>query len=344
MPATNRFLYGTSKNITKTFTYIDWSGLCELVKKPVELEGRTVEKAKNTLPVIAANDATDKTKETVLQHDNFTMLRLDLDDTELSLNGVADKLTKLGFNSFIIHTSASHLHDGKGNRFRVFIQIASSVTYDTWATLETYLSFLFGADDCASRPQQIMFAPLETESYDYKLKVGDAFDVMGSELQDKAKIFKSEQEAKLAEVQNEPVKPAYKPKLVGKQVSIIDAVNSAYDWPSLLYSFGYKQQGKAWLPPESTSKAAGAYILISNSDGKERYFSHHESDPCATGRSIDKFDFLCIRVYSCDEFEAIKEISKASFPDIDKHNKREYAVSIHNTKVSNMLERIGGEV
>ena len=342
MKNANKFLYGTSKNITKTFTYIDWDDLAVLVKNPIKLEGRTIEEAKKSLPVIAATDAPNKTKETILHHNNFTMLRMDLDDTELSLNGISENLIELGFKSFIIHTSARHLHEGKGNRFRVFLQIDSSLTYDVWSMVETYLSFRFSADDCANRPQQIMYAPLETESYDYRIRNGEAFNVVDSNILTDAKALRAKQDAELMTAQEAPVNPQYKPKLVGKQVSIIDAVNAAYDWPSLLNSFGYKQQGKAWLPPESTSKAAGAYILISRTDGKARYFSHHDNDPCATGRSIDKFDFITIRVYSGDSFNAVKEISKASFPDLDKHNKREYAVNIHNLKALNMLEKAGG--
>lgn len=332
--APNKFLYAKSTKITKAFDYIDWNDLCDLVKNPVELEGRTIEEAKKALPVIAANDAPDKQKATVLQHDNFTMLRLDLDDTELGINGVTDKLKGLELESFIIHTSSSHLAKGKGNRYRVFIEIASSVTYEAWSTVETYLSLLFSADDCAARPQQIMYAPLDTESYDYRITKGKAFEVEGSNLLEEAKKLKQQQDEQITKAEDKPVKPQYEPKLVGKQISIIDLVNGGYDWPDLLSSFGYKRQGKAWLPPEATSKQAGAYILRSHTDGKERYFSHHENDPCATGRSIDKFDFIALRVYGGSQFEALKGIAKDYFPDVHKHNQQEYFTAKHNDEVN----------
>ena len=329
-----KFLYAKSNRITSSFNYINWLELCELIRTPIELEGRTIEEAKKSLPVVAANDAPSKTKEVVLNHNNFTMLRLDLDDTKLELNGVSDELLNLGFNSFIIHTSANHLNESNGNRFRVFIEIASSCCFSEWASIETYLAYLFSADDCASRPNQIMYAPLKTTTYDYVVRAGEAFSVAGSELLLKADKLKAKQSEALEKVKCVPAKPQYKAKLIGKQVSIIDAVNAAYDWPSLLNSFGYKQQGKAWLPPESDSKAAGAYILTSHSDGKERYFSHHESDPCSGDRSIDKFDFITIREYSGDAFKAMQEIAKRYFPCIHKHNQEEYFTVKHNSNMA----------
>ncbi len=330
-----KFLTGKSHSVKSNFKYIDWLELTTKIDSPTNLGGVTPETAKSKSEIIAATDAIDKTKENVLAHDNFTMLRLDLDETDLDMDSIDDALNNMGITSYIIHTTASHQQNGNGNRYRVYIELAASLTYEIWATLETYLSYMFMADDCATRPQQIMYLPVryKGDSYQYHITQGDPLRVENSDLLQRANSFKQKQlSIKEAAINDKPVKPTHSENLVGRQVSIIDAINQSYDWENLLLLCGYKRQGNAYLPPESTSKAAGAYILTSNTDGKQRYFSHHENDPCATGKCLDIFDFLCIRNYGGDAKQALRIIAKAHFPKLDKHNKKEWAIEQQNAK------------
>ena len=305
--------------------------------------GVTPETAKSKSEIIAATDAIDKTKDNILAHDNFTMLRLDLDETKLDVDGLEDALINLGITSFIIHTTASHQQNDNGNRYRVYIELADSLSYSTWATLETYLSYVFMADDCATRPQQIMYLPVrfKGDNYQYHVAQGEPLKVEVSELLGLANAFKQEQLSNEEAARNDQsIKSTYNENLVGSQVSIIDAINQSYDWESLLMSYGYKRQGIAYLPPESTSKKAGAYILTSQADGKQRYYSHHESDPCATGKCLDITDFINIRSYCGDAKQAIRTIAEVHFPKLDKHNKKEWATKQRNSKTKALFAKV----
>ena len=339
------FLSAKSIKVSQGFNYLNWHELTLKVTSPSDLGTLPHTQAKAQSPVIAANDAPNKQKETVLAHDNFTLLRLDLDDTNLDIDSIADTLEGMGIKSYIIHTTASHQQDGKGNRYRVYIQIAESITYKVWALVESYLSHVFMADDCATRPQQIMYLPVrfDGDCYDYKIGKGKPLNVADSQILADALALEVEQTKQQEQaIKSAPIKPAYKQNLVGKQISIINLVNSGFTWESLLSHYGYKQQGKAYLPPEATSKTAGAYILTSHTDGKERYYSHHESDPCATGQCLDMFDFIVIREYGGDYKDALRHIAETQFKQIHKHNQQEYFTHLHNESVKSLFS--GGEV
>jgi len=324
-----KFLTGKSHSVKSNFKYIDWQELITKIESPKDLGGVTPETAKSKSEIIAATDAIDKTKANVLAHDNFTMLRLDLDETKLDLDGINDALNNMGIASFIIHTTASHQQNDNGNRYRVYIELAASVCYSTWAPFETYLSYVFIADDCATRPQQVMYLPdrYKGDSYRYHIADGEPLNVEGSKILASANAFEQEQlKDQETALSNMPAKLKFNENLVGNQVSIIDAINQSYDWDSLLLSYGCKRQGKAYLPPESTSKTAGSYILTSKIDGRGRYYSHHTSDPCASEHCIDKFDFICIRDFGGDRKRALKIIAETHFKDLDRHNKKEWAI------------------
>ncbi|MFC3096179.1 hypothetical protein DRW07_05275 [Alteromonas sediminis] len=333
-----KFLSAKSHKVTTNFSFIGWDDLVKVVENPPYLGAIDTKQAKAKSAIIAATDAPDKQKSTILEHNNFTLLRLDLDETPFDMEGVTDTLENMGISSFVVHTTASHKQRGNGNRFRVYIEIAESLTYKTWATLEAYLCYVFRADDCASRPQQIMYLPVTYDGshYEYHVSKGMPLKTNCSILMKRAIEFCKkqhiEQEKAIAGLSSHAIKPTIKESLVGKQVSIIDLFNSNYGWDELLTSFGYVKQNKAWLPPESTSKTAGAYILQSPTDGRERYYSHHESDPCATGKAIDQFDFITIREYGGDTKQALKEVALRHFPDVDRFNKKEWAINNHNQK------------
>lgn len=334
-----KFLQAKSHNVTADFTYINWHELKLKVKSPKSLGALTPKEAKAKSAVIAATDAPNKTKESILLHDSFTLLRLDLDDTNLELATIADMLESMCIESYIIHTTASHQQQATTNRYRVYIELAASITYKVWAAMESYLSYIFNADDCAKRPQQIMYLPvrLKDDSYQFKIAEGRALNVESSQLYKDAQQFEAEQSKELEQAISLPIKPAYQTELIGNQVSIIDAVNSAYSWHELLIQYGYKAQGKAYLPPESTSKQAGAYILTSHTDGKERYYSHHENDLCANGLCIDKFDFMVIRSYQGDYKRALKLVAETYFSELHKHNLKEYKIYKQNQRTQTLF-------
>ena len=340
------FLHAKSHNVTADFTYINWHELTLKIESPQNLGAITSKEAKAKSAVIAATDAPNKTKESILLHDNFTLLRLDLDDTNLELATIADMLESMCIESYIIHTTASHQQQATTNRYRVYIELAASITYGVWAAMESYLSYVFMADDCAKRPQQIMYLPvrLKDDSYQFKIAEGRALNVESSQLYKDAQQFEAEQNQELEKATSLPVKPSYQTQVIGKQVSIIDAVNSAYSWHELLIQYGYKAQGKAYLPPESTSKQAGVYILTSNTDGKERYYSHHDNDPCATGLCLDKFDFMVMRSYQCDYKRALKQIAETYFPELHKHNLKEYKINKQNQRSQTLFAGEGAKL
>jgi hypothetical protein len=309
---------------TSGFTFIGWAQLNQLVSNPPSIQAVNAQEAKKQSKAITASDCPSKRLEAMTDHDRFTLLRLDLDDTEHTFDSVQQVMNALGIGSYIIHTTASHKQDGKGSRYRVYIELAKALTLEEWRMVQTYLAYSLGADDCSNRPQQIMFLPVRFAGgeYQYHINDGSPLAVYGSQLFDEAIAFDVEQKRKAQLIEQEKanqVKPAYQEPLLSGQVSIIDVVNLGYTWPNLLIQYGYKRQGRAWLAPESTSKSAGVYLLTGQ-DGKERYYSHHSSDPCAVGQCIDKFDFLTIRAFGGDTYAALKELAQY-FPDHDSHNK-----------------------
>ena len=331
-----RFLHAKSHNVTARFSYLSWEELIDKIAKPPTYIGITPEQAKKKSEVIAATDASNKQKSTIIAHNNFTLLRLDLDETILEMETIHDVLQGMEIMSYVIHTTASHQYNNNGNRYRIYIQLANSICFTDWSLLETYLAYKFMADDCGSRPQQIMYLPcrLEGDNYMYKKSYGEPFNAENSKLLAQAIEFNTNQLKKLAQVKKDvtPNKSVnYHESIMGTQISIIDTVNKAYQWESLLLEYGYKKQGKAWLPPESASKQAGAYILVHK--GKERYYSHHQNDPCASNHCLDIFDFICIRNYNGDYSRAIKDIAQTHFKQIDNHNKKEYAIHMENKRI-----------
>jgi hypothetical protein len=322
-----KYLHIENMQQTRGFTFIGWAQLTQLVSHPQSIQAVNAQEAKKQSKAITASDCPSKRLEAMTDHDRFTLLRLDLDDTEHTLETVSDIMARLGIGSYIIHTTASHKQDGKGSRYRVYIELAQALTLEEWRIVQTYLAYSLAADDCSNRPQQIMFLPVRFAGgeYQYHINEGSPLTVYGSQLFDEAIAFDVEQKHKVLAIEQEKanqIKPAHQEPLLNGQASIIDAVNLGYSWPNLLTQYGYKRQGCAWLAPESTSKSAGVYLLTGQ-DGKERYYSHHSSDPCAIGKCIDKFDFLTIRTFGGDAYTALKALSK-NFPEHHAHNRRQY--------------------
>lgn len=322
-----KYLLINNMQQTSNFDLMDWKNLTLEVQNPPYIEADNAQEAKKLSKAITASDCPSKRLEAITEYNSFTLLRLDLDDTQHTIKSICDSLYELGISSYLIHTTASHQQDGKGNRYRVYIELVHAISLDEWRITQTYLAYSLGADDCSNRPQQIMFLPVRFAGDHYRghVNTGPVLNLYRSQLFIDAVQFDVDQKKRAQVLEQEKasqVKPAHKEQLVNGQVSIIDAVNQGYLWPDLLKQYGYKRQGRAWLAPESTSNSAGVYILTGY-DGKDRYYSHHTNDPCAVGKCIDKFDFLTIRGFSGDGHAALKALSK-HFPEHDAHNKRQY--------------------
>lgn len=320
-----QFLSGRNIKQTDKFTFMDWSALLEAVKNPPNFADCNPRIAKAKSRWITASDATSKQKEIILEHNRFTLLRVDVDDSLLELESIVDALTGTDLQSWVIHTTASHKLEGCGNRYRIYIELAEAVSFADWSLVSGYLAYVFGGDDCATRSQQVMFLPcrLNGDSYEYRISDGAPLNLAASEVLSDAKVWAEQQETAISAAQHEKcdtLQPQRAESLFDGQVSIIDLVNRGYEWPELLRHYAYKQHGRAWLAPESGSGVAGAYLLTSSTDGKQRLFSHHTNDPCATGRCLDKFDFLLVREYGNDWQKAIKELAE-QFPAACAHNR-----------------------
>ncbi len=333
------------KNLKKSniLKHINWEQLNSSIRQPAKINTNNSELAKRQSMAIVATDAPSKKLEDIKRHNRFTLLRLDLDDVEITQTEIINRLLALGLYSFAIHTTANHKQKHKGSRYRIYIELAHGITLDEWCLTQTYLAYSMEADDCSNRPQQVMYLPIrfDGDHYEYHINQGTPLHLRGSQLLDKAIAFDRAQKSQLEVLQQEKanhVKPPFKEMLINGQLSVIDAVNKSYEWDSLLRDYGYTRQRRAWLPPESTSKTAGAYLLA-GSDGKVRYYSHHASDPCAIGKCLDKFDFICIRSFNGDAIRAVRQMSSELFPEIDAHNKKLYVAHVQ----TNQLNSIKGE-
>ena len=323
-----------------TFCSVGWHKLQELAQNPHRGRAQSAAAAKKSSPLVAAHSGKTRSKaeaETSL----FGLLRADLDDAKgQTPETLADALHEQGLGSFIIYSTLSHQPDDP--RYRVLVELAEPVPFTTWADLQFAFADLLDSDPCVSRPAQFMILPTTIKStaehYHYLIGNDEAL-ATSSAFWLNAMEQAAQHQAAAAEVGQKFKQAAPKPfteKLVGKQVSIIDLVNRAYEWPELLGSYGYLRKGRnAWIAPESTSGMAGAHILTSSTDGKERIFSHHQSDP-AGNRLCDKFDLIAIRQFGGNHAQALAEIAKAHFPDAHAHNRREWAMAKRNEQIASV--------
>jgi len=90
--------------------------------------------------------------------------------------------------------------------------------------------------------------------------------------------------------------------------SVIDAYNNAYDIESALTQYGYRQQGKRWLSPHSSTGLAGVVIF----DGKA--WIHHASDPLCSdesGQLVGAFDLYRYYEHGGDIRKAVKAAAQS---------------------------------
>lgn len=337
----------SSLSETKNFHHIDWDALAAIAAEPRLSRAHTPEAAKKSSPLIAAHNGRSRTKADAEQA-MFALLRADLDDAKgKTVRTIAAALVKQGLETFIIHTTLSHTKELP--RYRVYVALEEAVPFSTWADLQFELASVLGSDSCVSRPSQFMVMPVVTKTteWGYRHKVSQ-----GVALRENSRFWRNAMErAKWELVKSTNASERYmtaKPtifneRLTGNQVSIIDLVNRSYEWPELLDWFGYSRTGaNSWICPESSSGTAGVHILTSKADGKQRIYSHHESDP-AGHRLCDKFDLICIRQFGGNYAQALAEIAREHFPEVHKHNRKEWVTVKRNKEIAAVVAELRQE-
>ncbi len=256
------YLFANRMNDTSNFRYIDWEGVKNTAQQPYSCK-------KLHTPIIGMHDAKAKTKMEVLKNDHMTLLWLDIDKNSYTLDEVSAAIKKLGIKSFIIYSTVSATPDQP--RWRVFIELASSLCCDKWINVQAWLVDLFDGDSCATGIQQIAFLPnIFSGYYEYFISDGPAFDPASLNLPEPVPV---------------PVPAAPQPRL-----SVVDSPIAAYNKNNavhdLLARYGFKQSGHKWIYPGSQSGLPGVKIL----DGK--YYSHHSNDPLSDSLAHDAFDLF----------------------------------------------------
>lgn len=99
--------------------------------------------------------------------------------------------------------------------------------------------------------------------------------------------------------------PTRQPTPPGQDGSVIDKYIAAHSLTDALTQYGYKQIGKRWLSPHSSTKLPGVILFP---DGASCWI-HHASDPlCSedTGRPVNAFDLFCYYDHGNDTSKAVK--------------------------------------
>ncbi|MBE3868099.1 hypothetical protein HJ160_02820 [Vibrio parahaemolyticus] len=142
---------------TKGFELIDWNQLVELIRNPPKIKATSALEAKKQSQAVTSSDCQSKRLEAITEHNNFTLLRLDIDEPQHTLETIRETLQGLNVSSYIIHTTASHRQAGKGNRYRIYLELADGVAHDDWLLAQIYLAYCFGADDCSIVRSKLCF-------------------------------------------------------------------------------------------------------------------------------------------------------------------------------------------
>jgi len=99
--------------------------------------------------------------------------------------------------------------------------------------------------------------------------------------------------------------PARKPSQQHQGDSVIDAYNKATSIEASLAQYGYKQQGKRWLSPHSSTGLPGIVVW----PHANKCFIHHASDPLCSdesGQPVGPFDLLAYYDHGGDMKKAAK--------------------------------------
>ncbi len=346
------YLYCKNHSQTSDFDYIGFTELCSMAANPVDLSRyATSKEAKAHCPAFLPAAAPAKTAVAAKTHNRYGALVVDLDDGNIELDEVTDMLAQRGIEQYLVYsTLKSGISEANpkeqiinyGHRWRVVVPLAIEVNGEQWVMAQGYLAYLWGGDSCATRSQQISYAPARFKGeYQHRVGKGKLLD-----LTDQRHPFcnaleawiRNNAEAKqLQAILKAPAAPrAVKPLSAG-QVSPIDQFNDTYTVEEMLETFGFIRKGRKWLHPASTSGVAGAVLL----DG--RYFSHHsrDTDPLADGHTHDGFDLFTTHKHGGDLNEALKDagamLKTTEGLSITQHNQRQHMAEQERAKALNEL-------
>lgn len=96
---------------------------------------------------------------------------------------------------------------------------------------------------------------------------------------------------------------------------IIGKYNRAVSIEDLLSQAGYRQKGKRWLAPSSSTRIPG--VVVFKDQDHQKCYSHHGSDPIADGFAHDAFDLLCMLQHNGDIKRALDEAAQVA--GVDRH-------------------------
>jgi len=297
------------KTTTRSTTRSTFADLVKMAEQPLSL-------AKTEAPAIAPHLCGVKTKDAVIAHNAMTSLWLDIDDGNLSLNDVNQKIADaIGTTTaWLIYSTYSSKPNNR--RWRVLIPMDESLPCDDWIEVQRALARLCGGDLCSARVQQILFAPNRGEHYQYLHHEGQLLD------SERISALLNEYDNHIHVAVDKVLQTHAADRNEGFGIA---SVNDACDTEKLLHNYGYKRRGRKWLSPNSSSGTPGVILF---DDG--RWYSHHSSDsdiglPCDGGGTCgDAFDLICHFEYGGDTGKALASLAGQLDPEGQQRRQREF--------------------
>ncbi len=327
-------------NQTDTSKFETWDNLVSLANKPQSI-------SKEKACCMASQLSGQKNKEAVLKHDSMSLCWIDIDEGDLSLYEVVEKLTKLLILSAIIYsTASSNRLNSKGglngNRWRALIQLSKAVNCKQWILMQQAITDLTGGDKSATRIQQILFAPnnpeisdpSETRHYEYKVLEGKPLDPESLPEVISTHIALLKQQSELETAKKVSIKAIQLRSQSNDSGDFtIDTANKLLpDIESLLLQYGYIKSGQKYKSPNSSSGMPGVHLFDNG-----HWLSHHDSDSdigiqCEGGTTGDAFDLYCHYEHGGNKKKAFAELAKSD--PKNKQRQKEY-IDSQNSQVSN---------
>ncbi len=158
---------GRSAKQQQNFTLITLPELIEHAHHPKDLTSIALDadgkltSVKPNFPWLMPNDCqTGKTRKAVEAHNNFTALIADIDEGNMSLLKIKQRLEAVEIGCYVIYATASASPGAM--RWRVVVPFARPCELAQWRKLTHALTQMFGGDACMERATQISFLPVLT--------------------------------------------------------------------------------------------------------------------------------------------------------------------------------------
>jgi len=288
----------------------NWLEVCYALSKPLSTP-------KDQAQCWAVQLSGLKTKAAIIDWGEMSLLWVDLDSGNLSIDEIKTKLDNLSITSYGIYAAKSSTDEDK--RWRILIEIKKYIGCDSWFDLQEALQILFNSDCSAVRLQQIMYAPNKGQHYEYYVSTGIAIDSTPSKLL----AIINDRKAKRAAIYAK-ISITLKSR-TNSNTFDIQAINDTLSTDILLKKYGYKRHGRKWISPNTSSGKAG---LIAFTDG--RWFSHHASDqsiglPVDGGVCGDAFDLITFYEYGNNRETSLASLVGLLDPEGNKQRQFEYA-------------------